>query len=166
MPRAPDPKQVFVGSIGDMSDEDVRGSCFVTFDTEEEAQRALQLHRMDVDGRRLIVKPANGGGGKDAGKGSGGKEPKGFGGKEPKGFGGKEPRGFDAGGARPSRDRGGGEERQQRPQPRGPRMEIDDLLEEALAEEDGPLVPEDFDMASRRFLTALMNADRENGTRR
>merc|ERR1719410_770611 len=83
-PREPNPKQVFVAQIGDMPEEDIRmffeetgevdrlkvlrnpdgsskGVCFVTFRTEEQAQKALTLHGTMLEGRNLVVRLAHGG---------------------------------------------------------------------------------------------------------
>ena len=56
--------------------------------------------------------------------------------------------------------------------PAGYRLEInvddaiEDVLELALADQDGPLLPEDFDLVSRRLLMMLMGHDRLDCTRR
>jgi hypothetical protein len=43
---------------------------------------------------------------------------------------------------------------------------MDDLLEEALADAEGPLKASDFDFAARRFLSELRTRDRADGTSR
>mmetsp|Transcript_79622 Transcript_79622/g.210946 ORF Transcript_79622/g.210946 Transcript_79622/m.210946 type:complete len:253 (+) Transcript_79622:819-1577(+) len=170
-----------------------KGVCFVTFRTEEQAQEALRLHGRAIDGlppgKTLVVRLAHGGnkgekgdkggfkgdkprrddrrdedrgpvdlGGserfgaafgfgrdrdRDDGRGEGG----GFGG----GFGGR-------GGGKGGKGKGKGG--------RMDRGEMDDILEEALADGEGPLRPGDFDFAARRFLAELKSRDKQDGTSR
>jgi len=199
-PREPNPKQVFVANVGDLAEEDIRaffedvgevdrlkvlrnpdggskGVCFVTFRTEEQAQRALGLHGTSLEGKSLVVRLAHGGnkggdkGGEKGGKGGGPERPGGFheglpdlGGSERFGpaFGDGErergDRGPGFGKGRGGKGAGGGR--------RMDRGEMDELLEEALADSDGPIKPGDFDFAARRFLQELRSRDRSDGTDR
>lgn len=157
---------------------DSKGVCFVTFRSEEQAQAALRLHGSDMGGRNITVKLANGGkGDKGEGKGAGGggfggggKGKGGFGGdRAPMDLGGPSER-FGAafgdngdrgsfGGDRPKGGKkGGGRGRE--------RSELDELLEEALADQDGPVKASDFDFAARRFLSELRSRDRQDDTSR
>lgn len=166
-PRPPDAKQVFVSGIGEFTTEEEiidffeqagevdrvkvlthpdgqsKCRCFVTFRTDEQAQKALSiLHGTDFGGRTITVRPAGKDGGKDGGKAGG------------KGGGGSK------GGSRERND----DIRDNDPGPEA-RTEIDEIIEEALEEEEGlPLVPQDFDPRSRRLLNKLMQRDRVNGT--
>jgi len=210
-PREANPKQVFVANVGDLQEETIRtffedvgevdrlkvlrnpdggskGVCFVTFRTEEQAQKALTLHGRLLEGKHLVVRLAHAGnkggdkGGERGGKGGGpdrfqdrfsdraGTPHEGLpdlGGSERFGpaFGhgdGDRDRGDRGGGfgkgGRGGRGAGGGR--------RGDRGEMDDLLEEALADSDGPIKPADFDFAARRFLAELRSRDRTDGTSR
>merc|ERR1712232_611988 len=72
------------------------------------------------------------------------------------------------GGLRGDHERSGGGSRNSRaPEPAPPaepRSEIDEILDEALEEEQGVLQHADFDQGSKRFLTELMNRDRTDGS--
>mmetsp|Transcript_178848 Transcript_178848/g.573172 ORF Transcript_178848/g.573172 Transcript_178848/m.573172 type:complete len:364 (-) Transcript_178848:198-1289(-) len=50
--------------------------------------------------------------------------------------------------------------------PEAPKTELEEILEEALGEEQGPMRPEDFDAGAKRFLDELMRRDRASGTRK
>jgi len=150
-PRQPNPRQVFVGGLGDLSEESVRtffeqvgevervkvlchpdglprGRGFVTFRTEEQARDACSLSGSQLQGRRIFVEETMLKGDRRVpGPAKGGK--------------------------------GAG-------QPAEPRREIDEILEDALEEEAGPLQLSDFDAGSKRFLEELMRRDRLAGTRR
>lgn len=153
---------------------DSKGVCFVTFRTEEQAQQALGLHGSDCSGRSLTVRLAHGGnkgekgdkgGGKDGGKRSFGgdrdREPRmDFGPSERFGAAFGDDRGDRSFGDRP-KGKGGGKGRG-----RNERSELDELLEEALADAEGPLKTGDFDFAARRFLSELRSRDRTDGTQR
>jgi len=208
-PREPNPKQVFVAQIGDMPEEDIRmffeetgevdrlkvlqnpdgsskGVCFVTFRTEEQAQKALTLHGTMLEGRSLVVRLAHGGN-----KGGGEKGDRGFkGGSGPDrgerlgnldgpldlGAGTSERFGALFGDRDRERDRngmgfGGGKGGRSGKGTgfggrRNDRGELDDLLEEALSEGDGPVKLSDFDFAARRFLGELRTRDKSEGTTR
>jgi len=195
-PREPNPKQVFVAGVGDTAEEEIRmffedvgevdrlkvlttpegdskGVCFVTFRTEEQAQKALGLHGSDLGGRNITVRLAHGGGkGKEDGGGGGKGGGKDFGKRDrlpdsgpserfgsafgddrgERSFGGDRPKGGGKGGGK---GRG-----------RNERSELDELLEEALADQDGPVKVADFDFAARRFLAELRSRDRSDGTQR
>mmetsp|Transcript_16060 Transcript_16060/g.36855 ORF Transcript_16060/g.36855 Transcript_16060/m.36855 type:complete len:512 (-) Transcript_16060:148-1683(-) len=178
--KGPDPRQVFVGSTGDLTEDEIRdfferhgevvrlkvltqpdgqpkGACFVTFRNVESTNSVLQLRgsELELHGRRLMIKPPHGakgdGGGKGGGK-AGGSDSMSSG----KGF------------------RGGGSDefdhsREVRPtfavdqDPAG-FQELEELLQEALEEENGPLQLSDFDAGAKRFLKELMIRDRRNGT--
>jgi len=174
-PRQPDPKQVFVSGIGDATDDEVmdafercgevlrvkvlthptgqpKGVCFVTFSTELGAKSAIELSGSDMNGRKICVSPANGSkdGGKNASKGGS--------------MGGAD---FFSDSTIFESGKGGGgcskgDRGRQEPQPR---TEIDEILEEALEEEAGPLIPSDFDSRSKKLLTGLMQRDRVSGSR-
>jgi len=224
-PQEPNPKQVFVAGIGDLAEDDIRmffedvgevdrlkvlkndegqskGVCFVTFRTEEQAQKALSLNGNDCMGRRITVRLAHGGKGKDdrgkGGPGGGGGFGGGFGGDRDRGgfgggFGGDRDRGGFGGGFGGDRDRGppmdfgarserfgdafgddrGMDRREDRKGGKGKgrggrndRGELDDALEEALADSDGPVRAGDFDFAARRFLSELKSRDRIDSTSR
>lgn len=207
----PNPKQVFVAGVGDMSEDEIRmffeeigeverlkvlrqpdgqskGVCFVTFRSEDQALKAIGLHGSDLGGKTLTVRHAHGGKGKEgAGKGDsfGGKGDQNFGGRGDRDFGGNnfsrapsertapdlggasrfgavinEDRGSSFGGSFAGKGRGKGGNR------RNERTELDELLEDALAESDGPLKAMDFDFAARRFLTEIRSRDRNDGTNR
>lgn len=104
-PREPNPKQVFVANVGDMSEDELReffektgdvdrmkvlrnpdgsskGVCFVTFGTVEQAQEALSLHGSSVEGRSLVVRLAHGGNKGEKGDKGGGKGGDRFGGDD------------------------------------------------------------------------------------
>mmetsp|Transcript_7813 Transcript_7813/g.19835 ORF Transcript_7813/g.19835 Transcript_7813/m.19835 type:complete len:540 (+) Transcript_7813:224-1843(+) len=194
-PREADPKQVFVANVGDLPEDEIRsffedvgdverlkvlrnpdgsskGVCFVTFATVDQAQKALGLHGSPLEGKNLVVRLAHAGnkgekgskgGGKDRDRGEG---PMDLGGSERFGsaFGDRDrgDRGFD----RDRGDRGGkggGKGKGKRHNERG---EMDELLEDALADSDGPLRVGDFDFAARRFLTELRHRDRADDTQR
>lgn len=218
-PREANPKQVFVAGIGDTPEEDIReffeaagdvdrlkvlrnpdggskGVCFVTFRTEEQAQKALTLHGKSLEGRNIVVRLAHGGKGPEKGGKGGGNDRYGGSGDGPVDLGGSErfgaafgdrgdraPRedrggpggdrggfggdrggfggdrgGFGGGGGGKGRGKGGGK--------RSDWGELDELLEEALAESDGPLKPGDFDYAARRCLAELRSRDKTDGTTR
>jgi len=119
------------------------------------------------------------GGGKGKGKDKGEKgkgKGKGKGKSKDGRFKGDDFRSFAGGRERPEQYGGKGDQGEQSPQrgqgaPRqdqaqAPRTELDEILEEALEEEDGPLRPEDFDDGAKRFLNELMQRDRTRGTRR
>lgn len=198
-----------MAQIGDMPEEDIRmffeetgevdrlkvlqnpdgsskGVCFVTFRTEEQAQKALTLHGTTLDGRSLVVRLAHGGN-----KGGGEKGDRGFkGGSGPDrgerfgnldgpldfGAGTSERFGAAFGDRDRERDRngmgfGGGKGGRSGKGTgfggrRNDRGELDDLLEEALSEGDGPVKPSDFDFAARRFLAELRTRDKSEGTTR
>lgn len=184
-PREPNPKQLFVAGVGDMPEDEIRmffeqegeverlkvltnedgsskGVCFVTYREEEMAKQALNLHGTELNGKNITVRMANGGG---KGKGEGKDGEKGFGKRD------REPR-MDFG---PSERFGGAfGDSGDRPQGKGKgkglgkreRGEMDDLLEEALADQEGPVKTSDFDAAARRFLSELKNRDRADGTTR
>eukprot|EP00931_Biecheleriopsis_adriatica_P109348 TRINITY_DN835_c1_g1_i2.p1 TRINITY_DN835_c1_g1~~TRINITY_DN835_c1_g1_i2.p1 ORF type:complete len:489 (-),score=105.23 TRINITY_DN835_c1_g1_i2:64-1530(-) len=181
-PREADPKQVFVANVGEAPEDEIRsffeqvgevvrlkvlkdldgsskGVCFVTFRTEEEAQKAVTLHGSPFeagDGRNLVVKPAHGGNkGKGEGKGKSSDR------DGPPDLGGSERFGSFGGGGdreRPNRNSGKG-----RGKGRGTDRGMDDILEEALADQDGPLKVQDFDFTARRFLGELRSRDRNDG---
>jgi len=206
-PREANPKQVFVANVADMEEEDIRaifeevgevdrlkvlrtpegaskGVCFVTFRTEDQAQKALTLHGTSLEGRNLVVRLAHGGnppakgekGDKGGGRGFGSSDR--FGDRDrdrdrdPLDLGGSERFGAAFGGDRDrdrdERERGGkGKGRGKGPGGgRRDRGEMDELLEEALQDADGPLKPGDFDFAARRFLSELRSRDRSDGTER
>jgi len=187
-PREPNPKQVFVAGVGDTPEDDIRaffeeigeierlkvlttpegdskGVCFVTFRTEEQAQQALSLHRTQLDGKNITVRLAGGGKGEGKDKGGDGKGKRSFD-RPPMDFGPSERFGSafgDGGGDRGDRPKGGkgkggGRGRE--------RSELDELLEEALADQDGPVKAGDFDFAARRFLAELRSRDRSDNTQR
>jgi len=155
---------------------DSKGVCFVTFGSEEQAQAALRLHGSNVQGRTITVRLAHGGnkGEKGGEKGGGG-------------FGGGGKGGGFGGGSRdrgPDMDRGserfgaafGDSERGDRPERSGgkgkgkgkgrqERSELDELLEEALADQEGPVKASDFDFAARRFLSEVRSRDRADDTK-
>jgi len=177
-PREADPKQVFVANIGDAHEDDIRaffeqagdverlkvlknpdgttkGVGFVTFRTEEQAQKALTFHNRPFEGGSIVVRLAH------AGNKKGEKGEKGDG--------------------RDGRDREDREERRERPE-RNDRNDkgrskgkgkgskgsgdVDDALEEVLSGHDGPLRLGDFDFAARRFLGELRSRDRaDHGSR-
>lgn len=152
-----------------------KGVCFVTFRTEEQAQKALGLNGSDCMGRRITVRLAHGGKGKDD-RGGGSKG--GFGGDRDRGgFGDRDrepPLSFgrserfgdafgDERGMDRRDDRKGGKGKGRGRMDRG---ELDDALEEALADSDGPVRAGDFDFAARRFLSELKSCDRVDGTSR
>jgi len=152
-----------------------KGVCFVTFRTEEQAQMALGKHESNLHGRRLTVRLAHGGGkgkegGKDGDRGKGGGKDRDRG--PPMDFGGGSERfgGLD-GGERRMDDRprggGGGKGKGGGGRGRNERNELDELLDEAVAENaDGPVKTGDFDYAARRFLSELRSRDRADGTER
>jgi hypothetical protein len=193
-PREPNPKQLFIAGTGDLAEDEIRdffeeigeveriklltnedgspkGVCFVTFRTEEQAQQALGKHESNLHGRRLTVRLAHGGGkGKEGGKD--GDRGKGFGkdrdrDRAPMDFGGSERFGGLDGGERrmDDRPRGGGKGKGGGGRGRNERNELDELLDEAVAENaDGPVKTGDFDYAARRFLSELRSRDRADGT--
>lgn len=178
-PRDPDPKQVFVANVGDLAEEEIRGYfeevgevdrlkvlrnpdggskgvCFVTFATVDQAQKALGLHGSQLEGRSLVVRLAHGG---NKGLEKGGVKGGFFAGGDRD----RDHRDRDrAGGMKGSSGRGKGQGGLRR----NDRGEMDELLEEALAEGEGPLKPADFDFAARRFLAELRSCDRADGTQR
>mmetsp|Transcript_60587 Transcript_60587/g.141107 ORF Transcript_60587/g.141107 Transcript_60587/m.141107 type:complete len:574 (-) Transcript_60587:200-1921(-) len=204
-PREPNPKQVFVANVGDLVEEEIRsffeevgevdrlkvlrnpdggskGVCFVTFRTEEQAQKALSLHGSSLEGKNLVVRMAHGGnkgsekGGDSRGKGGLDR----FGGSSSEGpldLGGSERFGAAFGMDR-DRERGDRGDRSGNMGGKGgrggkgaggrriDRGEMDDLLEDALADGDGPIRPADFDFAARRFLSELRARDRTEGSAR
>lgn len=176
-PREANPRQVFVANVGDMDEESLRGLfeevgevdrvkllrtpeglpkgvCFVTFRTEEQAQRAIGLNGTPLGGKTLVVRVAHAGGGagKDGMKGSGkGEGPIDLGGSER----------FAAFGGLDQKGKGKGKGKRN-----DNRAEIDVLIEEALAGQEGPIKPSDFDFAARRFLVELRSRDKVEGTDR
>ncbi|CAE7856697.1 NUCL1 [Symbiodinium necroappetens] len=173
-PREADPKQVFVANIGEAHEDDLRsffedageverlkvlrnpdggskGIGFVTFRTEEQAQKALSFHNRPFEGGHIVVRLAHGGKGKgDREKGE----------KGDKGEG-REGRG-DFRGDRENRDRpkgkgrGGGKGKV-------PMADVEDLIEQALAGQEGPLKVSDFDFTAKKFVAELHNRDRADG---
>lgn len=160
-----------------------KGVCFVTFRTEDQAQDALKLHGRQMDGgRNLVVRLAHGGNkGKEGDKGfsKGDRPPRdNFGDRPPRrddigpmDLGGSERFGAAFGFGRDREDgRGfgdrGGKGKGGRGKGRNERGEMDEILEEALADGDGPLRPGDFDFAARRFLSELRQRDQKEGTAR
>jgi len=186
-PREADPKQVFVANVGDLSEDEIRsffeevgdverlkvlrnpdgsskGVCFVTFASIDQAQKALGLHGSPLEGKNLVVRLAHGGNkGEKGDKGGRKGDDRGDG---PIDLGGSERFGSAFGGG--DRDRGGkGFGRGKGPgNRRNDRGEMDELLEEAMADGDGPLRVSDFDFAARRFLQELRNRDRSDDTQR
>jgi len=195
-PREANPKQVFVAGIGDLQEDELRqffedmgevdrlkvlttpegdskGVCFVTFRSEEQANKALGQH--DFSGRNISVRLANGGNKGDKDKGGG----KGGGGErrerqEPMEFGRSERFGAafgDDGGGGSGRFAGGGGGRgggggKGKGRGRNERTELDEVLEEALRDQEGPLKVGDFDFAARRFLSEIRSRDRSDDTTR
>lgn len=191
-PREADPRQVFVAGVAEVHEDDIRdffekvgevirlkvltnpdgtskGVCFVTFRSEDQAQKALGLHQTSMDGRNITVRLAHGGN-----KGAKGEDGKGKGPREDRerefapDLGGSARFGeaFGAGErADRERNKGGGAGGKGKGERRGGRgdREIEDALEEALADSDGPLRVSDFDFAARRFLTELRVRDRQDG---
>lgn len=191
-PREANPKQVFVAGVGDLPEDEIRmffeeagevdrlklltnedgsskGVCFVTFREEAQAKQALNLHGSDLNGRNITVRLAHGGNkGKEGDKGGekGGKRD-----REPRmDFGPSERFGSafgDGAGDRNSFDRprekgkGGGKGGSRGGRDKG---EMDDLLEEVLAEQEGPVKSSDFDFAARRFLIELRSRDKADST--
>eukprot|EP00928_Gymnodinium_smaydae_P061989 TRINITY_DN4593_c0_g1_i1.p1 TRINITY_DN4593_c0_g1~~TRINITY_DN4593_c0_g1_i1.p1 ORF type:complete len:612 (-),score=185.77 TRINITY_DN4593_c0_g1_i1:41-1834(-) len=159
-PREADPRQLFVAGLGDAHEDEVRaffedigpvervkilttpdgdskGVGFVTFQNAALAEEALSaLSGAELQGKRISVRRA--GENKGGGKGGGGKGPE------------RNPNDERRGRASIAQER---------------RSEIDEILEEALEEEDGPLQLGDFDNASKRLLTRMMERDRVKGTR-
>lgn len=194
-PREANPKQVFVAGVGDLPEDEIRmffedvgevdrlklltnedgsskGVCFVTFREESQAKQALSLHGSDLAGRNITVRLAHGGNkGKDGDKGGGKGEGKRD--REPRmDFGPSERFGSafgDGGGDRNTFDRprdkgkGGGKGGSRGGREKG---EMDDLLEEVIAEQEGPVKAGDFDFAARRFLMELRSRDKADGTTR
>jgi len=192
-PREPNPKQVFVAGVGDLGEDEIRGFfeevgevdrlklltnedgnskgvCFVTFGTIEQAQEALKMHGADLNGRNITVRLAHGG---NKGKGEGKDGDKG-GGKRDFGGGNRDRAPMDFGpserfGAAFGDDRG---ERSDRPKGKGKgksggrneRSELDEILEEACNDQEGPVKPADFDFAARKILSELRNRDRSDNT--
>lgn len=187
-PREADPKQVFVANVGDLAEDDIRGFfedvgdverlkvlrnpdgsskgvCFVTFASVDQAQKALGLHGSPLEGKNLVVRLAHGGNkGEKGDKGGGKGGDRGFDG--PIDLGGAERFGAAFG---DRGDRGGGKgggKGKSAGNRRNERGEMDELLEDALADSEGPLRVSDFDFAARRFLTELRSRDRTDDTQR
>lgn len=151
-----------------------KGVCFVTFRTEMQAQQALALNGRPFQDKNIVVRVAHAGNvpkGSEKGGGKGPDRPMDsgaldLGGSERFGaaFGGDRDR--DAERERP-RNNAKGKGRGSGGRPRGSdRGEMDELLEEALADNDGPLKTADFDFAARRFLMELRSRDKADGTNR
>ncbi|CAJ1331312.1 unnamed protein product [Effrenium voratum] len=191
--READPKQVFVANVADAHEDDLRaffeqagdverlkvlrnpdgsakGVCFVTFRTEDQAQKALTFHNRPFEGGNIVVRMAN------AGK-------KGEKGDKGEGRGDRFDRDRDRGDRgdrfdrfdrdrdhhrdrsnerfeRPDRDRN---ERKGKGRGKKGSADVDDALEEALSGHDGPLRSSDFDFVARRFLGELRSRDKADG---
>ncbi|CAE7239814.1 PABPC5, partial [Symbiodinium natans] len=172
-PREADPKQVFVANIGEAHEDELRsffedageverlkvlrnpdgsskGIGFVTFRTEEQAQKALSFHNKAFEGGHIVVRLAHGGKGKgDREKGE----------KGDKGDG-RDGRG-DSNRDRDSRDRTKGKGRGGKG--KVPMADVEDLLEQALSGQDGPLKISDFDFTAKKFVAELRSRDRADG---
>lgn len=187
-PREADPKQVFVANLGDAHEDDIRaffeqagdierlktlrnpdgsskGVGFVTFRTEEQAQKALTFHNRPFEGGSIVVRLAHAGnkkgekGEKGDGRGDRGDRdrdgPPSF-----PGFRGDRDDDRDRMDRRPERSNGKGKGRGKGSKGTG---DVDDALEDALSGHDGPLRLADFDFAARRFLGELRSRDRSDG---
>jgi len=133
-----------------------KGIGFVTFRTEDQAQKALSFHNKAFEGGHIVVRLAHGG------KGKGDRE------KGEKG---------EKGDGRDSRDRdvrGRGDLREHEGRDRGkgrgrggkgkvPMADVEDLLEEALSGQEGPLKVSDFDFTAKKFVAELRSRDRADG---
>jgi len=215
-PSEANPKQVFVAGVADMPEDDIRtffeevgevdrlkilrnpdgtskGVCFVTFRTEDQANRALTMHGTDIGGKNLVVRHANAAGGSGQPKGdsfnskgegrgrfdrprdredgmmTSSRGPPDFGASErfSAAFG-EEPqhRGHTGNASSTGPGKGGGRKGGGGRGPGRDRAEMDDLLEQALAEAPGPVRASDFDFPCRRFLSELRARDRAEGTTR
>eukprot|EP00927_Polykrikos_kofoidii_P009078 TRINITY_DN13766_c1_g4_i1.p1 TRINITY_DN13766_c1_g4~~TRINITY_DN13766_c1_g4_i1.p1 ORF type:complete len:563 (-),score=115.26 TRINITY_DN13766_c1_g4_i1:1306-2751(-) len=188
--KAPDNRQLFIAGIGDSSEDEIRtffedsvegsevvrvkvlfhpdgapkGVGFVTYQTEEQATEGLKLHGVRFGGRSLTVRLASGG--KSSGKSEQGKA----GDRPDRAFGppcdtvGDRVHVDDRPNTR--RGQGGKGDSSYKGSASQARTELDELLEEALEEEDGPLIPADFDAGSQKMIAELMRIDRRDGTRR
>ncbi|CAE7458553.1 mrd1 [Symbiodinium pilosum] len=171
-PREADPKQVFIANIGEANEDELRnffeaageverlkvlrnpdggskGIGFVTFRTEEQAQKALSFHNRAFEDGHIVVRLAHGG------KGKGDRE------KGDKGEG-RDGRG-DFNRDRDGRDRGKGRGRGGGGKGKLPMANVEELLESALASQDGPLKVSDFDFTAKKFVAELHNRDRADG---
>eukprot|EP00403_Amphidinium_massartii_P034373 CAMPEP_0178434494 /NCGR_PEP_ID=MMETSP0689_2-20121128/33452_1 /TAXON_ID=160604 /ORGANISM="Amphidinium massartii, Strain CS-259" /LENGTH=533 /DNA_ID=CAMNT_0020056559 /DNA_START=97 /DNA_END=1695 /DNA_ORIENTATION=- len=215
-PSEANPRQVFVAGVADMPEDDIRtffeevgevdrlkilrnpdgtskGVCFVTFRTEDQANRALTMHGTDIGGKNLVVRHANAAGGSGQPKGdsfnskgegrgrfdrprdredgmmTSSRGPPDFGASErfSAAFG-EEPqhRGHTGNASSTGPGKGGGRKGGGGRGPGRDRAEMDDLLEQALAEAPGPVRASDFDFPCRRFLSELRARDRAEGTTR
>eukprot|EP00435_Cladocopium_sp_Y103_P069829 s532_g34.t1 len=185
--READPKQVFVANLGDAHEDDIRaffeqagdierlkllrnpdgstkGVGFVTFRTEEQAQKALTFHNRPFEGGSIVVRLAHAGNKKgekgEKGDGRGDRDRDG-----PGSFPGFRDRDRDDDhrdrmDRRPERSNGKGKGRGKGSKGTG---DVDDALEDALSGHDGPLRLADFDFAARRFLGELRSRDRSDG---
>jgi hypothetical protein len=170
-----------------------RDACFITFRTEEQAVKAVGLHGASLGGRSLTVRVAHGGkgaqekgasgfngggGGKGAayeagkdtrqGSGVGGSGLPAPGSPGPPDLGGAARFSSLSGGAPSAQGRAGGKGRGVKGNKGKTEWmsEIDAILEEALAEEEGPVRPSDFDFTAKRFLSELRSRDKVDGGER
>jgi RNA recognition motif-containing protein len=218
-PNVPDPRQVFVAGIGSSYEDEIkahfteagdvdrikvlrtpegdsRDVCFITFRSEDQAQKALGLHGSSFGGRNLPVRIANGkkggekgSGGKGVAPGSPSHGPLGSPHHAPEegaslpslggslggssrfdALGGSQDRlPEDIGGLPPPRSKGAGKSGG-RGTGKGKTewiAELDAELEEKLATQDvGPVKITDFDFTAKRFLSELRGRDRLDGTSR
>eukprot|EP00927_Polykrikos_kofoidii_P014021 TRINITY_DN16110_c0_g1_i1.p1 TRINITY_DN16110_c0_g1~~TRINITY_DN16110_c0_g1_i1.p1 ORF type:complete len:472 (-),score=100.00 TRINITY_DN16110_c0_g1_i1:28-1443(-) len=154
-----------------------KGIGFVTFRQEDKAQKALRLHGKHFEGRPLTVRLAHGGNkGEKGQKGQKGEK----GGKGDR----VERDGGDFGGGVAFDDLAGTDRepsdttgfkpacaatKRQSKATKTPKInwnELNELLEEVLADLGGPLQPADFDFTAKRFLLELRSRDRADNSER
>eukprot|EP00397_Hematodinium_sp_SG-2012_P018498 GEMP01018954.1.p1 GENE.GEMP01018954.1~~GEMP01018954.1.p1 ORF type:complete len:427 (-),score=88.59 GEMP01018954.1:1384-2664(-) len=167
-----DLREFFVGNCGPIEqvkllrqqDGKSKGVAFITFNNVEDAQKAIEFHDKDFEGRTLTVRIANPTGGKGEKNDKGDRN-------FDRGLDRNLDRGFDRVGAfYPSssdKGRSGGHQTYMGGGGKGvfSRQDIDRLIQDVLAD-DLPLELADFDFQARRLLGELRSRDKVSGTTR